>query len=503
MAEFILGIDAGGTSVKAAIYSLDGAELGATSQPLRPIAPAPGFSERDPDKLWEGMCAVIRGALAKSGVVAADVASVGITGYGNGLYLLDAKGRPTTNGVLSFDLRAASMVEEWRAAGIESDYVPLTYKPLLPAAPAPLLAWFRRHRPEVLANAHTALTCKDYLRYRLTGRIVAEVTDQGTSALLPGAARARDPRILALFGVEDCASLFPAAIEPTEMAGAITEEAAAATGLRAGTPVPAGCCDNLAIMFGTGALENGRMVILSGTWGIHQVFLDFAIKDGSAGYVCHGLTPAQWLYCEGSPTSASSFEWFVDSFVRRPGADEPPEAAYALCNEAIARTRPDEAGAYFLPFLNGAPDEPKARGALIGLATWQHLGHAVRAVYEGVAFEHRRHFERLLRVAPRPARALFAGGAARSEAWSEIFAAALDLALDIPGGSEFGARGVAILAATVCGRFPDLATAIARMTGPDRSIAPDARLRDLLAGRYRTYLELREALRPHWGALAV
>jgi L-xylulokinase len=262
--------------------------------------------------------------------------------------------------------------------------------------------------------------------------------------------------------------------------------------------VPAGCTDNNAVMVGTGAIENGEMIIMSGTWGLHQVYLDYAIDNGMVGFVCHAIRPDQWLYCEGSPTSASSFEWFVDTFLRQPGSTEPADQVYARCNEAIAATDPNEPPVFFLPFLNGAYDNANARAALLGFATWHKLGHAVRAIYEGVAFEHRRHYERLIKAFPRPTRAKFCGGAVRSRAWAEIFASTLDLTLDVPLGAEFGARGAAMLAGVVCGQFPNVPAAAKAMTGLSHAIEPDPKLRTILDGRFEAYRNLHAALAPHW-----
>ena len=498
MARYILGIDAGGTAVKAAVYSLTGEERGVTSQALRPITPEPGHYERDPELLWSALCAVIRASMAKAGVTGDDIATVGLTGHGNGFYFVDAADRPIGNGVLSSDLRTAPMVKAWRAEGREKDHIARALKPIWYTNTPPLLAWFKRNRPNVLAAADAVLPCKDYLRLRLTGERFAELTDQSTSTIVNGFERKLDPALFALAGVSELIRLIPPAIEPTAIAGTITAEAAAATGLKAGTPVPAGCTDNNAVMLGTGAIENGQMIIMSGTWGLHQVYLDYALADGNVGFICHAIEPKRWLYCEGSPTSASSFEWFVDTFLRQPGSAEPAEQVYERCNAAIAQTDPEEPPVFFLPFLNGAYDNSNARAALVGFATWHRLGHAVRAIYEGVAFEHHRHYERLVKAFPRPSRARFCGGAARSRAWAEIFASALDLTLDVPHGSEFGARGAAMLAGVACGLFADIPAAAKAMTSLSHAIAPDSRLRTILDARYPIYRHLHESLAAHW-----
>ncbi len=498
MADYILGIDAGGTAVKAAVYSLKGEELGVTARPFRPITPAPGHAERDPEQLWSGLCAVIKEAMTKAGVTGDDIAAVGITGYGNGLYLLDADGKMIGNGLLSSDQRAASLVEAWRKTGVEPAYTKASYKAVWQGSPVPLLAWFKKHRPEALAKAKTALPCKDYLRFRLTGTRVGEVTDQSTATVLNTKTREVDPNIFAFFGVEEYAKLWPPLVDSFTVAGTITAEAAAATGLREGTPVPAGCSDNIAVMLGTGAIDNGQMIIMAGTWGLHQVFLDYATDSGEVGFVCHALEKDRWIYCEGSPTSASSFEWFVDTFLRPAAGSGAASSVYDLCNAAIARTDPNDPPVYFLPFLNGAFDDSTARGSLIGLSTWHHLGHAVRAVYEGVAFEHRRHHERLIKAFPKPSRAKFCGGAVRSKAWLEIFASALDLTLEVPNGEEFGARGAAMLAGVVVGKFPNVAAAAKAMTSLSHEVAPDPKLRAILDRRYPAYRALHAALLPHW-----
>jgi L-xylulokinase len=500
VARFVLGIDAGGTAVKAGVYGLDGEERGLASRVLRPITPAPGHAERNPEVLWRSVCEVIRAVLADAALGPGDVETVGITGYGNGIYLLDPSGQPLANGLLSSDVRAARLVADWRSRGLEAEAIERVGKPFWPGSSLCVLGWFRQHRPDVLAAAAAAVPCKDYLRSRLVGRIAAETTDQSTASLLSNASRERDPRVLSLVDLEDVERLMPELIEPLAIAGTVTRRAATETGLSEGIPVSAGCCDNMAVMYGTGAVGSGEVVVMSGTWGLQQVILDHMPAGGRIGFVNHAAVPGQWLCFEGSPASASSFEWFVETFLRGHGVDAPAAAAYELANTALTSTAPDGPPVFFLPFLNGAFDEVDARGSLVGLSTWHGLGHVVRAVYEGVAFEHRRHLERLLTVCERLESAQFAGGPARSRAWSEIFAAALGLKLRVPRGAEFGARGAAILAAVACGMVPDVGSAVRSMTSLSHIVEPSRHLREALDQRFTRYCELHSALRAFWRA---
>jgi L-xylulokinase len=366
MADFFLGIDAGGTAVKVAVIAADGRECGVAATTFRAAHPAPGHSERDPEAMWLALCDNTRRAMAMAGIGADDIAAIGVTGYGNGFYLIDDAGRPTTPGILAPDIRAAGIIGEWQRDGRNAAQLARTWQHAWAGKPGPLLAWFKRYQPEVLQASSTLLMCKDYLRYRLTGLRAAEVSDLSTSAQIPGDRRQIDPALFDLLGLEDCLRLMPPVIETMSIGGELTTAAAAAMGLKPGIPVSAGCCDNLAIMYGSGVTDSQAIVVISGTWGLHQSFLDKPVTDGSLVIVSHGAKPGEYLAIEGSPTSASTLEWFVDTFVRghnAAGAAAAAADAYEYCNKAVAETAAGDPPVYFLPYLHGAIDDPHARAA--------------------------------------------------------------------------------------------------------------------------------------------
>lgn len=501
MAEFLLGIDAGGTAIKVGVFTRAGTEVASAAFTPRQLAPAPGHAERDPEELWLGLCRIVPEALARAGIAAGDIAVVGLTGHGNGLFLVDAAGRPLMNEILAPDIRAAAHVDRWRAAGLEEVTLTRGMQALWAGLPAAILAWLRDNRPEILADAAAMLICKDYLRLRLTGRMEQEVTDLSTACLL-SPERRFDPELLGALGLGEFERLIAPRIESLTVAGGITRAAAEALGLAEGTPVAAGVCDNVAVMYGTGAVDASRVVVMSGTWGLHQSFIPRPQHPGPILIAAQGARPGDWLAIEGSPTSASSLEWFVESMLKPvAGATAGPGDFYALCNALVEATTDDGPPVIFLPFLAGAIDCSSARGSFLGLSSWHRLGHAVRGVYEGVAFEHRRHFERLMQVRPPVTTARFAGGAARSAAWSRIFAAALGLELEIPHGAEFGARGAALIAAVSAGLI-DADLEALPAPAIDRRFSPDPDLARILDRRFQTYCRLVAALAPEWKELA-
>ena len=180
----IIAFDAGGTAVKAALYDERGVERAVAAVGMAPLHPAPGCLERDPEAMWTAVCDVARRVLSTSGAAPTSIAAVGLTGYGNGLFLIDRDGRPVRNAILSPDQRARAILARWRAEGAEARSVELTYNSEFPGKPLPLIAWLDAHEPESLKRADHALFCKDYLRFRLTGEIGLEISDMSSASLI-------------------------------------------------------------------------------------------------------------------------------------------------------------------------------------------------------------------------------------------------------------------------------------------------------------------------------
>ena len=176
------------------------------------------------------------------------------------------------------------------------------------------------------------------------------------------------------------------------------------------------------------------------------------------------------------------------------------DALFDLCNAEVLRAQADGDTPCFLPYLNGRLEQPEARACFIGLASWHGLPQMIRAVYEGVAFEHRGHIDHLLAGREWPRAARFAGGAARSRPWLEIFASAIDLPLELSSVAELGALGAAIIAGVGVGLYPELEAAVAAMTRVERRVDPDPGLSRILARRRAVFNALREALGSSWGS---
>jgi L-xylulokinase len=498
MARYLVGVDNGGTMSKAAVFTQDGRELAAAARKVELLQPHPGWSERDMAAMWRGTAEAIREAVAQSGVDPAKIACVACTGHGNGLYLIDADGQPVRNGINSMDGRAAEIIAEWKADGVDARALPKTAQCVWPAQPNALLAWLREHEPQSVARASSLLMAKDYIRFMLTGEVKMELTDMSGTSLMNVVTGTYDDEVLALFDIPEMKRLLPPLVKSADLCGNVTPAAAALTGLKAGTPVAGGLFDIDACGLASGCVDERQFVMVAGTWGNNQYIARQPLVDkGLFMTSCYSM-PGWYLMLEGSPTGAGNLEWFVDEFLgdkkellRQAGG----ERVYAWADAAVGKLAPHESDPLFLPFLYGSNVGYPAKACFLGMVNRHTREDVMRAVYEGCIFSHNYHLQRLYAFRAKPEVIRLTGGAARSAVWSQMFADIFQVPVEIPDGSELGALGAAVAAAVACGLYPSYEAAVASMTRVARRHEPNPALREIYALRYAKYLKAVEALK--------
>lgn len=492
----LLGLDAGNTVIKAVLFDLDGRQLARAALDGGTARPHPGHVERDLGELWRNASSVIGRCLAAAGVAPEAVAAVGCAGHGNGLYAIDSAGDPVV-GIQSLDGRAAALAAEVDAAAGAALH-PIALQRPWPAQTPMLMVWLRRHRPDLWERIATVLFCKDYVTFRITGERVSEVSDMSGAGLVRLPDGRYDDELLALYGLADARERLPRLLEPTGIAGHVTAAAARETGLAPGTPVIGGFFDVIASALGAGVERPGEASIVAGSWSINQVFSDAPVTDERV-FMVSRFGPRRFVTIESSATSAVNLEWYVRELVARGGHTADPFAELTARLEAV-KPRGDDP--FFHPFLFGARDDAASRAGFYGIAGWHGEGHLLRALFEGVAFEHRRHIDRLTGAGLALSRATLSGGGAQSPVWPQIFADVLKLPVTVAEARETGALGAAIGAALAIGEIADYGEGVRRMTRAVRTFEPDPVLASHHDRRYETYLGLIETLRGFWSRLA-
>jgi L-xylulokinase len=504
MTKYLLGIDNGSTVAKAAIFSSSGDEIAIAARKIPLASPQPGYSEVDMEVLWQLTAEAIREAVQRAGVHAGDILGVACTGHGNGLYLVDASGRPVRPAIRGADTRARATIDRWLADGVDVAIRPRTMQAIWPAQPNALLVWMRDHEPESLERAVANLTVTDYIRLRLTGETGAELTNQSGTSLMNVGTGQYDAQVLEAFGIPEMQRLLPPLRRSEEICGTVTRSAAEATGLAAGTPVAGGLFDIDACGLASGLVDESQLCMIAGTWGNNQYIAKQPVVHQDVFMTTRYAIDGYYLMLEGSATSASNLEWFVTEFfdAERKQAEATGDSVYEVCNRLVAETDPAGTGIVFLPFLYGSNVSLDGKACFFGLDGWQTRGHLLRAIYEGIVFSHHWHLDRLLQFRALPAQIRLSGGAARSQVWLQMFADILQVPVEVPAGTELGALGAAIAASVAAGCYDSLPSACQAMVRIERSCQPNPQRAALYRDKYGRYQRLLQVLAPVWAELA-
>jgi xylulokinase len=495
--RFFLGIDVSTTGAKALLVDETGAVATTATTALSVQTPKPLWSEQDPQEWWSGTVRSIREALASAGASAADVAAIGLTGQMHGLVLLDDERRVLRPAILWNDQRTGAECDEIRARmGGKARLVEISGNDALTGFTAPKILWVRRHEPDVYRQARLVLLPKDYVRLRMTGEAAMDKADGSGTLLFDLAARGWSKEILDKLEIP--AAWLPPTYEGPETTGRVSAEAAAATGLREGTPVVAGGGDQAAGAVGAGAVRPGVVALTLGTSGVVFATTEKPLvePEGRLHAFCHAV-PGRWHFMGVTLSAAGSLQWYRDTLA----ANEPFDALVAEAEIAPAGSE----GLVFLPYLSGErtpyPD-PLARGSFVGLTVRHRRAHLTRAVLEGVAFSMRDCFALLQGAGLGAVRQVrVAGGGAKSRLWRRICASVLGAELVTVTSTEGAAYGAALLAGVGGGAWPTVdaaCDATVAVTGRDEPDGDWAKAYEPLYARYR---ELYPALKPTFDRL--
>jgi xylulokinase len=492
----VIGIDASTTATKAVLIDGSGTVAGVGTSEYGFDMPRPGWSEQSPDLWWDGAVEAIRSVFAATGATGEDVVAVGLTGQMHGLVLLDQADAVLRPAILWNDQRTAAECVAIRAAVGPQRLIEITGNDALTGFTAPKLVWVRDHEPDVWSRVAHVLLPKDYVRLRLTGEYALDKADGSGTILFDLATRDWSPEVLGALGIDP--GWMPRTHEGPDVTGTVTAGAAAATGLRQGTPVVAGGGDQSANGVGVGVVDPGSMALSLGTSGVVFAATDRPIHEprGIVHAFCHAV-PDRWHMMSVMLSAAGSLRWFRDALA--------PGVEFGDLVASAAEIAPGSDGLLFLPYLSGErsphPD-PAARGAFVGLTLAHDRRHMTRAVLEGVAFGLRDGLDLMVGAGmPVPDQIRASGGGTASALWRQILADVLGVELATVDTTEGAAYGAGLLAAVGAGWYPSVGSAVEANVHatPVASPGPDAtRYREVHAA----YRGLYPALAPTFRGLA-
>ena len=436
-----LGIDIGTSSVKSVLIGADQAVIATASAPLSVQRPHPGWSEQDPQAWWEASLATVDAIAAEAPAAMARLRGIGLSGQMHGAVLLDADHAVLRPAILWNDTRAAA--EATSLQDRHPQICELIGNPVMAGFTAPKLLWARAHEPDLFERTALVLLPKDYLRLRLTGEAVSDMSDASGTAWLDVGGRCWSERALGWSGMRP--DQMPRLVEGSAPSGQLQAGLARRWGIDGTVMVAGGGGDNATSACGIGAVRPGDAFVSLGTSGVLFASTErFAPNVAQAVHAfCHAV-PESWHQMGVILSASDSLEWLS----RLLGAPV-PELVGAL-GERVERPSP----VLFAPYLSGERtphNSARLRGGFAGLGQEADRVSMTQGVLEGVAFAFRDCLDALSAAETRIERAWAVGGGARSRLWLQIIADVLDLPIDIPEAAEiggaFGAARLAICAA--------------------------------------------------------
>jgi xylulokinase len=461
-------------------------------------SPQPGWAEQDPRDWWRACGLAVKKALQKSSLRAEQIACVGFSGQMHGAVMLDASGEVVRPALIWCDQRTEKQSRELSAKFGRERLIQLTCNPPLTNFTLTKLLWVRENEPQLWARVRYVMLPKDYVRFRLTGDRAIDQADASGTLLLDVANRAWSKEVLSATGIDE--SFLPKLYESPDVSGELNEEGAAATGLKAGTPVVAGAGDQAAGAVGMGIVRAGVVSATIGTSGVVFAATDRPALDprGRLHTFCHAI-PGRWHVMGVTQAAGLSLRWFRDTFgVAKNLAAAGDRDPYEFLSEEAATAPAGADGLLWAPYLMGERTphlDPHARGALAGITPSHHRGHIVRAILEGVAFSLKDSFSIFEEMKVPVKQVRLGGGGARSPLWRQIQADVYAHEVEIVEAEEGAAYGAAILAAVGTRHFASVDEACDVVIRVAQRVAPDPSSSTLLQKTYASFRSLYPALR--------
>ena len=483
--SYLLAHDLGTSGNKACLYTNKGELIKAETVGYETYYLGGGKIEQNPEDWWKAIVESTRKLI--EGIDVSEIKGISFSAQMMGLVCIDRDGRVLRNSMIHSDQRASEESRETQKQISEKDFFAITGHHSGPSYPMQKLMWVKKHEPEIYEKTYKVLNAKDYIVFRMTGKIATDYTDASSTNMFDVPARKWSEKLCRMGGID--MEKLPEVKDSTWVAGTLIPEVAAEMGLAPETKVVLGAGDGMCSSVGCGAIVPGKVYnyIGSSSW-ITGIFEKPPI--GEKMYLEIWAHPAgPWANAGGTMQSAgSAFEWAADTLY---GSVASPDI-----EKELAQTKPGSGGVIFLPYLNGERVpfwNEKARGTFVGISNLTTRADLLRAVLEGVAFNLKMildETETWMDVKE----ITVLGGTIRNKLFCQILADVYGIpVVTLKNTSQITSLGAAIIAGVGCGEIDSFESTEGFCT-VDRRYYPEKETAEYYAGRSGLLRETYESL---------
>jgi len=380
--------------------------------------------------------------------------------------------------------RRAGTVSDQLVAEISADELyHLCGWPVLDSLNFPTIFWFKQKAPELLENAQYYASTIDFLNHLLTGSFSIDYTNSALTGFLHLERKSYADKTMHIAGLG--ADNLPRMVPSGEAIGTLSSSAAESLGLSKDVLVVSGAHDRYCESMGAGAIHTGDCVLGAGTSWVLLATSDSLLfhkaRSNDRGFVRSmfpGPHPAKGKFglMTVVPHGGNSLRWFRD--VLR------PTSSFDEMNDDAARVGIGSEGLLFIPISSAA----SGRGSFQGIDGVHTMSHFTRAVFEGVAFTNRLHFDLFQEAGLAVRKLIMIGGGTKSDLWPHIVADLCNVPVELPRIQETACAGAALLASVGCGLYPSIEEGCRAFKGDCSELLPSDKRADRYAERYETFL---------------
>ncbi|MDC7228323.1 MAG: xylulokinase [Spirochaetales bacterium] len=466
--KYILAHDLGTSGNKATLFAEDGKLVKSVTKSYDTVYKNGNWAEQNPEDWWTAVCQSSNELL--DGVDTSSLACVAFSGQMMGCLCVDKDGTPLRPHILYCDQRAETETEALvNKLGADAVYEISGHRPSASYIIEKLM-WVKNNEPDIYANTAKILNAKDYMNYRLTGRMVTDYNDASGSNAFDLKALDWSGTIIDAAEIEP--DIFPEAVPSIEIIGTITKAASEATGIPEGVPVAAGAGDGGCATVGAGSVKPGATYCYLGSSSWISTTSTAPIPDAEKKtFTWAHPVPGYYQPCGTMQTAGSSYAWLRDQLAGG--------GAYEDINKIMAGSPAGANGVIFLPYMLGERSprwNPDARGAFIGMSLETKQADIYRSVLEGVSMN----LDIILKVMQAGIRIddiLLIGGGAKGALWRQILADIFGIPVKVPAYlEEATSMGAAIIGGVGAGVFSgfDAAERFVRITGITEPVAANS-----------------------------
>ena len=498
--KYLIGLDVGTSGAKCIIVDSEGTVVASSTQEYPLYTPKPGWAEQDPKDWWDAVVRGLKVILAKSGVNPADIAGLSYSGQMHGLVALDGNCEVIRPSILWCDQRTQAQCD-WiteQAGGLEA-LLGYTNNRMLTGYTGGKILWLRDEEPENFDRMKLFVCPKDYIRYRMTGKLGMDVSEASGTGFFDTRNRVWSDDLIGLAGLDK--AIFPEVHESIELAGTVTAEAAAETGLPEGLNCYYGGGDAVIQTTGAGLVKQGILGVVIGTSGNVSMALDHyePNPNGDLQMFC-GNEPGLWLAFGCTLTAGGAYRWYKDELCGEESirAKEEGRNVFDVMGDIAQQSVPGANGVVFTPYLTGErcpyPD-PNARGSFYGLTLGTKKADITRSVMEGVTYSLKQLVD-IFGSFAKNEKVYASGGGSVSALWRQMQADIFDLPVyTMSAASEGGAYGAVMVAGVGAGIWKNLGEAV-KVIRAETETFPDPANQPAYQKTYQVYEKIYHALKP-------